>query len=499
MKKPSLDSIVLLAYSHKETLHQTYSLTVKLLQENIPGVFIECGIAAGAQVMAMKLAMMDTEIHRPIFCFDSFEGIPLAGKHDKSQPGIEGEIKHDVSLPIAERLKSSGITVHSMESVLMNFYNEKISLEDVHFIKGWFQDTIPAYVQKNPIPIAMLRLDGDLYESTEVAMDKLYPMVSRGGIVIIDDYALEGSKKAVHDYILQEDRYGIHEPGEQEKTVAYFFKKTMFVPPLHASLGIYRNLISGETVIKPNQLSEEPVSEPAKVISKPRSGIEGTLTENVDQNFSQNNEQEIVINYFKNTFSYPPQRTSNPILVDIGANDGVTYSNSRGLMLLGWSGILIEPSPRAFDRLQALYGKDPYAVLHPIAISDRTQLITLHESNDIIGHNDVGLVSSISSEEMKRWSGATAFRDVQVQALTWEDFLKNPATLKIEQIDFLNIDAEGLDWEILKQIDLRKLNVGCWCIEHNGNAKMIENFSGTASYFGYKEIGRNAENLIFAQ
>jgi hypothetical protein len=71
------------------------------------------------------------------------------------------------------------------------------------FHEGWFQDTIPKVVMG---PIALLRLDGDLYESTKVCLEGLYPKVSKGGWVIVDDYALTGCRKAVHEYL---DRIGL--------------------------------------------------------------------------------------------------------------------------------------------------------------------------------------------------------------------------------------------------------------------------------------------------
>lgn len=209
-----LKLISTIAYSTKNTLLNTYELAVKML--NVNGCFVECGIGAGAQIMAMQLASNGSG--KTIYAFDSFEGIPMAGPHDWTQPGI-GKPTHNKYAPVEERLVSSGITKHSDKNVLENFDQFGISLSDIYFIKGWFQDTLDKFYTG---PISLLRLDGDLYESTMICLDRLYPLVEIGGIVIIDDYALHGCKKAVKDYFNQLPEV-VDVKGSNG--VVYFFKK----------------------------------------------------------------------------------------------------------------------------------------------------------------------------------------------------------------------------------------------------------------------------------
>lgn len=205
-----LASLTDIAYSFKETLYNTYEMTKSIidkvkenpsLRENL--VFVECGVAAGAQIGAMNIALDEMDMSNPIYAFDSFEGIPLAGVNDADQPGI-GAITHDPSAPISERLVSSGVTCHSLSQVVYNLTHRGISIENIRMIKGWFQESLPLYA-KEIDKIGLLRLDGDLYESTLVCMEYLYPKVIEGGIVIIDDYALPGCRKAVHDYFEKRD------------------------------------------------------------------------------------------------------------------------------------------------------------------------------------------------------------------------------------------------------------------------------------------------------
>ena len=194
-----IEEICKIAYSFKDTVYSTYSLAKNLIEDGVAGCFVECGVAGGAQIAAMKLAIQDTGSNRTIYGFDSFVGIPLAGELDDEQPGI-GEIEHDKMLPLKDRLVSSGITVHSKENVETNFQRYGISMENVFLVEGWFQDTLPG-IQNKIGDIALLRLDGDLYESTWVCLENLYDNVVDAGIIIIDDYStLSGARKAVHDF-----------------------------------------------------------------------------------------------------------------------------------------------------------------------------------------------------------------------------------------------------------------------------------------------------------
>lgn len=194
-----LNQIATVAYSFRETVYHTYECAIDLLQRDIQGVWIECGIGAGAQIATMQKAKMDFGLNTApwILAFDSFEGIPLGSEKDAEQPGI-GAMTHDPSLPERERLVSSGITVHSVEEVKYTFERFDIPMEGINFIKGWFQDTLPHLYSITDI--AFLRLDGDLYESTMVCMVYLYDKVVIGGTVVIDDYSLQGCKAAIHDY-----------------------------------------------------------------------------------------------------------------------------------------------------------------------------------------------------------------------------------------------------------------------------------------------------------
>ena len=176
-------------YSTWQTIELSYQCAKYAIDNNIQGDFVECGIACGNNLAAMCAA------GRHGYGFDSFQGIPWAGEHDTEQPGIGMIDKSKIGI-----LETSGVTSHSEESVIENF--KRWGLENYSLVKGWFQDTLRyANSEYNKdFQVSVLRLDGDLYESTLVCLEKLYPQLSKGGILIIDDWNLEGCRKAFYDY-----------------------------------------------------------------------------------------------------------------------------------------------------------------------------------------------------------------------------------------------------------------------------------------------------------
>jgi len=193
-------SRIIRAYADFTTLQHSFLCAKHVLEAPIKGVFVECGVAAGAQVFAMAHAQETTGCLRDIHLYDSFDGIPFAGPEDDQQPGFSALIK-DRNLPLADRLQSSGVAVCAQATLKTYIIHHGLTSINFVFHAGWFQDTLPAQCPTEPI--ALLRLDGDLYESTEVCLNALYHLVAPGGIVIIDDYGLTGCRKAVQEFIIR--------------------------------------------------------------------------------------------------------------------------------------------------------------------------------------------------------------------------------------------------------------------------------------------------------
>lgn len=468
MNPQLLDRISSIAYSFRDTVINTYELSLHVLKNDIPGAFVECGVAAGAQIMSMQAAMVDVGKSREIVAYDSFEGIPLAGPMDAEQPG-KHSIDHDVNAPLEQRLISSGVTAHTMESVVDNFKNAHLPLDNLQFVKGWFQNTVPVHARTIG-QIALLRLDGDLYESTMVCLEHLFPLVVEDGVIIVDDYGLPGARKAVHEYA---ERVGaIIEPEKvapAENGVVWFFKKM-------SESGLKR--IEDAEIEKAKQRIVPPAKKPG--------------------HYSQNNEQQIIIGYFNDLImgGGSVYRT----LLDIGANDGETYSNSRAILAEGanngWSGVLLEPSPKAFERLKKLYENDDHVVLFPFGIADKDGEVEFWESGGYMDEPNVALVSCIDPKEKDRWGDTVKFEPIRAQMKTFSSFIKHS---RITKFDFISIDAEGMDMIILEQINMNEVGCKCFCIEHNGVQYAIDAARAYAKMYEFKEIGFNGENLIFGK
>lgn len=199
------------AYSNYDTLQNSYDLAQLCCE--LDGDFVECGVAAGSQVAAMYRACPT----KKIWLFDSFEGIPLASKYDTTQPGI-GVISHDVN---GYLLTTSGITAVTIEQVKQHFAEWNIDDINFNYVKGWFEETVPI----NEVgKISLLRLDGDLYNSTKVCLEHLYPKLVKGGWLIVDDYGLDGCRIAVDEYFDKHEIKKDFKVVRGTKTVIYFQK-----------------------------------------------------------------------------------------------------------------------------------------------------------------------------------------------------------------------------------------------------------------------------------
>lgn len=183
-----------IAYSSKETLRFTYEMAKRF--KDTPGVYVECGVAAGAQIIAMAHGAPN----KTIYAFDSFEGIPLPSNRDDQMPGIKmltKEEQMELPDPGKQVLQSSGATVVSYDDFLNHLSKSGINTNNIISVQGWFEELFPKWA---PDGISILRLDGDLYNSTYVCLKHLYPRCINGACIIIDDWALEGARAAFSDY-----------------------------------------------------------------------------------------------------------------------------------------------------------------------------------------------------------------------------------------------------------------------------------------------------------
>ncbi len=171
----------------RKRLENVRSLTESVLGNQVPGDLIETGVWRGGACILMRAVLDAYRVtDRTVWVADSFEGLP-APDEDRF-PADKGDTFHTYA----------DLAV-SLEQVQSNFGKYGLLDEQVRFLKGWFKDTLPSA----PIErLALLRLDGDMYESTMVALEHLYPKLSVGGYVIVDDYqVVPACRQAVTDYV----------------------------------------------------------------------------------------------------------------------------------------------------------------------------------------------------------------------------------------------------------------------------------------------------------
>lgn len=186
-----IDKVRMSILGRERTVWNTLELCLDLFKNNVEGCLVECGVYAGGHPAVMAYAADQAGENRAVHLFDSFCGIPVGGPRDHE----------DITAAVGKgdgSLVSSGESACSLEQVQRRLKSWGFDPNRFHYHKGWFQDTLPGIdIGK----IALLRLDGDLYESTKVCLENLYPSVSVGGYVIIDDWNLQGCREAVFEYL----------------------------------------------------------------------------------------------------------------------------------------------------------------------------------------------------------------------------------------------------------------------------------------------------------
>lgn len=180
----------------------------QIFADKIPGDFIETGVWRGGAVIFMR-ALLDEEPDRCVWVADSFQGLP--------PPNTE---KYPVDGNWPENIfHTRAYLAVPKPTVMKNFRRYGLLDERVKFLQGFFKNTLPGPVEQ----LALLRLDGDMYESTIQVLEALYDKVSGGGFIIVDDYSLNGARSAVHDF---RKKHGITEPLETIDWTGVYWRKS---------------------------------------------------------------------------------------------------------------------------------------------------------------------------------------------------------------------------------------------------------------------------------
>ena len=156
--------------------------------QNVAGCVVECGTWRGGMMAGLADVLGPS---RAYFLFDSFEGLPPAAEVDGPaalswQANVQGPHYYNNCTASEEEARNAMRASRAREYTL---------------VRGWFKDTIPRF--QPPDPIALLRLDGDWYDSTRICLTNLYPYLAPSGVIIVDDYEMwDGCARAVHEWLL---------------------------------------------------------------------------------------------------------------------------------------------------------------------------------------------------------------------------------------------------------------------------------------------------------
>ena len=179
-----------------ERCYSLYKAIQYITKGDILGDIVECGVWRGGSAMLAALTLIqNNQIHRKIYLYDTYEGMP--------EPTDKDIDLHGVPYRLLWKKEKELLTV-SLDEVKNNMLSTGYPKENIIFVKGMVEKTIPRTL---PNKIALLRLDTDLYESTYHELIHLYPKVTTKGVVIIDDYGhFQGSQEATDKYFSQESR-----------------------------------------------------------------------------------------------------------------------------------------------------------------------------------------------------------------------------------------------------------------------------------------------------
>lgn len=223
------------------------------------------------------------------------------------------------------------------------------------------------------------------------------------------------------------------------------------------------------------------------------------------RDYSQNGEQKIILDYFGDL---------RGVALDIGANDGITFSNSRALIQLGWNSVLVEPAAMAFSKLTAIHrngesltdynvalsrvlvnGEKQNIALINAAITTQDGPLDFYSSGTHLKKGDTDLLSTTVPAELARWKkSGEVFTKTTVRGITFETLMKETGC---NHFDFISVDAEGADWDIVSQIDLTAVGCRMLCVEVNqrGDAEFTE----YAAKHGMRLHWKCTENRIFTR
>lgn len=181
----------------KERMYASWQAARYVVEAQLAGDVVECGVWRGGSTMMLAGALSDTgDTSRTIWLYDTFAGMSEPDERDAKVSGQPARAKWEA------RRQEDGVVdwcLASLDEVRTNVRLTGYPADRFRFVQGKVEDTIPG---ETPEEIAILRLDTDFYESTKHELHHLFPRVVRGGVVLIDDYGeWRGARQAVDEYL----------------------------------------------------------------------------------------------------------------------------------------------------------------------------------------------------------------------------------------------------------------------------------------------------------
>lgn len=173
-----------------------------IVEANIPGDIVECGVWRGGSSMAAAYSLMDAgDTSRTLWLFDTFDGMPKPTNKDLSWTGSDAMRRWSREADGSD--KGSKWLRVDVEEVRQNLNSTGYPADNITLTKGMVQDTLPGNTVGD---ISLLRLDTDFYESTKIELELLWPKLSKGGVLIVDDYGRWlGQREAVDAFFKEQN------------------------------------------------------------------------------------------------------------------------------------------------------------------------------------------------------------------------------------------------------------------------------------------------------
>lgn len=199
--RKTLDLVAPYTMTTPERLEALCAATEYIVKYDIPGAFVEAGVWRGGSSMAAAHTLLRLGAgDREFYMYDTYEGIPAPGAEDAVIGSTHEEVKAWWEAENADPAKEAWLTA-TVEEVRRNMALTGYDLDKVQTIAGMVEDTVPPTA---PEQVALLRLDTDWYAPTKVELEVMFPRLSPGGVMIIDDYDYtEGARKAVDEYLAE--------------------------------------------------------------------------------------------------------------------------------------------------------------------------------------------------------------------------------------------------------------------------------------------------------